>query len=109
MLPLKNRLTKKKDFDAVFAGGRGVKDGFLVVKVMANNLPESRFGFIISKKVSNKATARNTIKRRLRALVAELVGGLSKKLDVVFVTLPGIQKQEFEDLQKSVTTIFKKL
>ena len=59
MLVQKNRLTKKKDFDKTFKQGQGFKHDFLYLKIKKNNLESSRFGFIVSKKFSKKATERN--------------------------------------------------
>ena len=69
MLPKLNRLTKKKDFEAVFNKGKSIKNDFLIFKILKNHLRENRFGFIVSKKVSNKANQRNKVKRRLRSAV----------------------------------------
>ena len=49
--------------------------GFLVLglkRAYESDTP-TRFGFIVSKKVSNKANHRNKVKRRLREIVRELV------------------------------------
>lgn len=108
MLPVKNRLTKKKDFDMVFTGSKSIKNGFLVVKIRENNLKESRIGFMVSKKISNKATVRNTVKRRLRKAFEGVVRGMGMPKDVVVIALPGIQKEEFADIQKCVLKIFNK-
>ena len=55
MLKKINRLTKQKDFEKVFKNGQSVYDGKLGIKALANNLPENRYGIIISAKVSKKA------------------------------------------------------
>lgn len=109
MLAKKHRLTKKKDFDAVFKGAKSVKEGFLVAKVLRHNTKESRFGFIVSKKISNKATVRNLVKRRLRKAVEDSIQGVAVGVDIVFITLPGIQKQEFSAVRGNIITIFKKI
>ncbi len=109
MLPKANRLTKKKDFDVVFKNGEGVKNGFLVIKILKNDTSQSRFGIVVSKKISNLATARNKVKRRLRDAIAAQLPAIKKSVDVVIVTLPGIQKEEFPKLQEMVSRSFKKL
>ena len=109
MLPNVNRLTKKKDFDLVFKQGETAKVDFLIVKTLKNQYPESRFGFIVSKKVSGKATVRNTVKRRLRQAVLNQLGRLKKSLDVVIVTLPGIEKKDFPTIEGVMEKVFKKV
>ena len=69
MLKKINRLKKKKDFEKVLRGGKGFKEDFLLFKTIKNNLKTSRFGFIISQKVSKKATVRNKLKRKLSGLI----------------------------------------
>ena len=108
MLPSINRLTKKKDFDLVFKKGGSIKDDFLICKTLYNHLPAARFGFIVSKKVSGKATVRNTIKRRLRKALFERLKEIKKSMDVVIITLPGTDKKEFSQIQEAVGGCFKK-
>ena len=74
MLPKKNRLKNKKDFERVFKQGKGFKEDFLFFKITKNNLKENRFGFIVSLKVSKKAVLRNKVKRRLREIIKKRAG-----------------------------------
>ncbi len=109
MLPKASRLSKKRDFDNVFSWGKSLKSDFLVAKLVENNLPASRFGFVVSKKISSKATVRNKVKRRLRKIVEDAFVEVEKPVDVVFVTLQGIQKMEFTGLEESAKKILKKI
>ncbi len=109
MLPKENRLTRKKDFDTVFKGGQSAKYDFLIVKVIKNHLPEKRFGFVVSKKVSNKAVVRNSVRRRLQNTVFNILRDVQSSVDVVIITLPGIEKLGFSEIEKSVGQVFKKL
>ncbi len=107
MLPRANRLTKKKDFDVVFKGGKTTRADFLMAKVLMSSLPASRFGFVVSKKVSPKATVRNKVKRRLREAAAELLTA-KQPFDTVIVALPGIEKKEFAQIHQALLAMFKK-
>lgn len=109
MLPKIHRLTKKKDFDQVFKRGESVKNDFLLCKMLKNQLPESRFGFVVSKKVSMKATIRNKAKRRLRDAVFSVLKEIKKPADVIIIALPSITKKEFSDIQEVIIIMFKKL
>ncbi len=109
MLPKLNRLTKKKDFDEVFKSGKSIKSDFLLCRAVKNNLKESRFGFVVSKKISLKATVRNKIKRRLRKAVAGIMQQVKNPVDMVIVTLPGIEKKEYLEIEKVIKDSFKKL
>ena len=107
MLPKANRLNQKKDFDLVFKKGKSLRSGFLLVKVLKNSLPTTRLGFIVSKKVSNKAVVRNKVRRRLGAAVLESLKGSKKSLDIVVVALPGIEKEEFLTIKEVVASLLK--
>ena len=114
MLPKKNRLTQKKDFDSVFKNGKTIKSDFLILKLLKNHFNENRFGFIVSKKVSNKSTKRNLVKRRLRKIVLNNFKDFNnlkgqKSLDVVIITLPKILDKNFSEMQKIVSDVFKKI
>src|SRR3989344_8680891 len=105
MLTQQNRLKKKTDFDRVFRNGKKIKEGVLVFWWAPNNLKISRFGFIVSKKVSKKAPTRNKIKRQLRELVRKKIIVLPKGIDGVFVGSPGLEKKDFREIEKIVNGI----
>ena len=135
MLPKINWLTKKKDFELVFKKGESIKNDFLIFKILKNHLKENRFGFVVSKKVSNKASKRNRIKRRLRGAVLNRlkevnppqpfsngVGGgtrelsfkqkfpsSKKSMDVIIIALSRINGKEFSEIQEVVTKFLKKI
>ena len=82
MLSRKNRLKKKKDFEQVFRRGETLKEGFLTLKLAKNNLKVTRFGFVISLKVSKKASLRNKIRRRLRAIAKTKIPQIKTGFDM---------------------------
>jgi len=108
MLPKKNRLKKKKDFENVFNDGRGYKEDFLYLKIAKNKLKTSRFGFAVSKKFSKNATVRNQIKRRLRELVKTKISKIAAGTDGVIVVLPGLEKKDFWELEEVLSNLFAK-
>jgi ribonuclease P protein component len=106
VLPKKNRLKKKKDFENIFRKGKSVKEDFLSFKWKLNGLKVSRFGFIVSQKISKKATVRNKIKRRLRELLKLNLLHLKKGIDGIFIACPGLEKKIFYDMETSIKNIF---
>lgn len=108
MLPQTNRLQKKKDIDQVFKEGKGLKEDFLVLKTNKNGFKKSRFGFIVSQKVSNKATLRNKIKRRLRELVQKRMNLIKPGTDNILVALPGLENKDFWEMEEIVDKLLKK-
>ena len=81
----------------------------MLCRVANNHLQESRFGFVVSKKISNKATVRNKVKRRLRDAVSGVLKGIKKPVDVIIIALSGIETREFSEIQETITNIFKKV
>lgn len=109
MLPLKNRLKKKKDFDEVFKKGKGIEGFFLFLKIKNNDLEESRFGFIVSQKVSKKAVIRNKIKRRLRETIASKKNFIKQGLDVVVLAKKGAERKNFLETKEELVGLLKKI
>jgi ribonuclease P protein component len=81
-LPRAYRLRQRQDFQQVYQKGRRRASTYLSVNVLpsspqpqgrSGSLPPSRFGIVISKKVSKKAVVRNRVKRRLKGLMAVIV------------------------------------
>jgi len=107
MLPKKNRLTKKKDFDSVFKQGKGLKFGFLYLKYKKNNLKASRFGFVVGKNFSKKAAQRNKIKRRLREIIKNKLSKIEPGTDIIIVAMPGAE-DDFNQLGQIIDKLFKK-
>ena len=82
----KNRLKKKRDFEEVFKNGKTIKGVFLFIKFKKNDVSATRFGFIVSVKVSRKAVERN----KLRRIFSEIVQTALKDINgfdlIVFAT-----------------------
>ena len=108
MLPLNNRLKKTADIKNVFKQGRLFKEGFLIFKTAKSDLDKSRFGFIVSQKVSKQAVVRNRIKRRMRSAVQKRMKEMKPGTDNLFVALPGLDKKDFLETEKTVNSLMKK-
>jgi len=108
MLSKSNRLKQKKDIERVIKRGESFKEKFLVLKTAKNNLSQSRFGFIVSQKVSKKATVRNKIKRELREIVKQKIKSLKFYRDNLIIVLPGTDNKTFREIEETTTILFKK-
>lgn len=108
MLSLNNRLKKTTDIRKVFKNGRFLKEGFLILKTAKNNLNKSRFGFIVSQKVSKKAVVRNKIKRKMRGIVRKELKEIKTGTDNLFMALPGLEKKDFSAIQETISSLLKK-
>jgi len=65
-LPAQRRLRRKRDFDAAYARGRRLGDGFFSVTVMNNKLDAPRLGLAVAVRVAGGGVARNRIRRIIR-------------------------------------------
>lgn len=109
MLPKINRLTKDKEFDAVFKRGRSNYDKIVGVKIMANKADVNRFGILISSKVSKKAVIRNKLKRQIRDILFKENDFLKVGYDFVIITLPEIRDKDSAEIKEALLNSFKKL
>ena len=108
MLSKKYRLQKDKDFDLVFKKGKNSGSEFLFLKLRKNDLEISRFGFILSKKISKNATVRNKIKRRLREIIRKELGNIKSGFDIVIVAKPKIVGKDYLEIREEVGGLLKK-
>ena len=108
MLSQKNRLKKKKDIERVLRKGRGLKEDFLILKTIRNDLNQVRIGFIVSQRVSKKANIRNKVKRRLRELAKAKLKEIKTGRDIILIAVPGLEKKDFITLKENLNQIFKK-
>ena len=108
MSPKLNRLKNKKDFKKVLRRGKGLREDFLILKFVKNNLPQTRIGFIVGIKVSKRATLRNKVRRRLRELVKKEIDNLKNELDIVLIAQPGLENKDFWEIEEILNKLFKK-
>ncbi len=108
MLPRSNRLTKKNDFAIVQRDGMAAGSDFLVLKFLKNSLATTRVGFVVSKKISNKAVIRNKVKRRLREAMRLFVVDAAKGWDLIFFTKSAIKNKDFEEIKVAVESLLRK-
>lgn len=107
MLKAVNRLKKRKEFAYLYTNGTAKHTSHLTMVYLGVKKRDTKIGFSISKKVG-KAHTRNLVKRRLRAIVREVVPMLPKDLNIVFIAKSGIEEVPYGDLKSEVLTLVKK-
>ncbi len=88
----RNRLSRSRDFDAVYRSGRSASTRFLVLYWFPREEDdgvEPRLGLAVPKSVGN-AVARNRVKRQLRETWMELADRIRPGHDYVLVARPGL-------------------
>jgi ribonuclease P protein component len=109
MLPKKNRLTSREDFADLKTAGRKYQSNSFALLYKENNLDFSRFGFIVSKRVSLKATQRNLIRRRLSEAILKKIPSLSDHFDFLFLTKNEILGKSLPEIENEITDLFRRL
>ena len=90
------RLRKGREFDRVYSEGTVIGGPLFVVRVVANEVSEARWGFAVGKKLAPKSVVRNRTRRRLREAVrlSEFPGGR----DYVVTARPRLLEASFQDI-----------
>lgn len=109
MLPAKNRLTKRTDFNNVYRKGAFFSEGPLSLKAAKNSLENTRVGFSIEKKFFKKAVERNKIKRLLREAFHQNLENIEKGLDIVVFYKRSEPDPDFKIISEMVGKITKKM
>lgn len=126
MLPKNFRLSKKKDFEAVFQKGKSIKGvGFVLNFLEKKNNKfiykfskkstamqeisgDLKVGFIVSLKVHKKAVKRNKLKRRMREVIKDNLDKIKKGNFIVIVALPSAANFSFKEVKKNINVLLKK-
>jgi ribonuclease P protein component len=89
----RHRLSRSRDFDAVYRHGRSVSTRYLTLYSFAREDGAdagARLGLSVPKKAVSGAVARNRIKRRLRELWRARLETLPPGRDYVLIVRPGL-------------------
>jgi ribonuclease P protein component len=99
------RLRRRKDFDSVFHRGRAWSNNLLVLRSLASDLPDNRFGFVTSKRLG-KAVTRNRVRRRLREVIRPL--SIAKSWDIVISAKVPAATADFQELRRAVVDLLRR-
>ena len=105
---LKNRLTKPYQFLKVRQIGRSYNNNLLLLYALPNDLPISRFGFVVNKRMGN-AIIRNRIKRWLREASRILLKDIALGWDLVLVVKKETRNRDFTAIKDSLEDLIKKI
>lgn len=109
MLTKTHRLTKNRDFTKLSTQGRSVFGPFLTMRIRTIAESASKIAFITSTKAFKLAVDRNRIKRRLRAILRELLPEIPAQLHLLFIVKPDAQKTTHLELTAEVRRLLAKI
>lgn len=109
MLPARNRLRKRRDFEHVF-NSRSVFSGrFFRLIYINNNLSFSRLGVVVSSKVSKKAVIRNKIRRRVYSFVKSYIKTINPPLDMAVIILKKAVEADSKEFKDDLFRVLEKI
>jgi ribonuclease P protein component len=109
----RHRLSRSRDFDAVYRRGRSVATRYLVLHVFDrdDDAEGPRLGVAVPK-ATGSAVTRNRIKRQLREAWRERIERLPERRDYVLVVRPGlpeaVEARGFDWLRERVDEVLGK-
>jgi ribonuclease P protein component len=110
----RHRLSRSRDFDAVYRHGRSVATRYLVLYSFAREGgvdDEPRLGLAVGRQLGT-AIERNRLKRQLRAAFDEVKERVSARRDYVLIARPGLPEaiagQGFPWLVERVDEVFER-
>ena len=107
MFPRKNRIDKKLFPEFMKKAETFSSDNFNL-KVAYNCPRDKAFAFVASLKVSKKATERNKLKRRARAITYPLLKDIQPGLCAAVFFKPSIVGKKYAAIKDELTILYKK-
>lgn len=97
------QITKRADFLMIQGKGKKWVSHGLIIQVHKNDLGIRRIGYTVSKRVDKSAVKRNRIKRRLRAVAADMLPVIAKDgYDYVLVGRPATATRPYDTLKNDI-------
>ena len=105
MLPKRYRLRHAADIQHVQQYGQSWRHPLLILLVIANDAPLSRFGFLASRRVGT-AVARNRAKRLLREAVRRHLAEIPPGWDLLLIARRQAATATFDEVETAVLQLF---
>lgn len=93
-------MRKRRQFLSLYSEADRVHTPFFVLFLRANNLPHSRLGVTVSRKIG-KPIIRNLVKRRLREIFRQEQANIDPPCDVVVNVKRPASRAAYQELRKS--------
>lgn len=106
MLLKANRLTKETDFKLLARKGRPFYSSLFTIKILKVEAVDSRFGVVISTKVSKKAVIRNKIKRRITEIIRLNIAKIKLGVDVMILVKPIVVDKSYQEIKDEIEKLF---
>ncbi len=108
MLPKKNRLKKRKEFEEVFKEGKVFFGSFFLIRIKKNDFSLPRFAFVFPFKQEKSAVKRNKGKRLFREIVRHCLPSIKGGFDIILIIKKKSLTQDKKEIEEDVVKVFKK-
>jgi ribonuclease P protein component len=101
------RLTKDKEFLAVFAKGHTEESELFTIKVLRKETrePPPRFGLVVSRKIGD-SVERNRLKRLVREVIRLHKHRILRGCDIVIIPKAASINKKYRDVEKDIISLF---
>ncbi len=106
MLPRQFRLPAE-NFPKVYKEGATYYSSSFILKKLRKNQKNTRFAFVVSKKISQKSTVRHKITRKAREAVRLLLPSVFSNLDIIIIAKPSAIKN-IEKIPQEIKSLLNK-
>ncbi|OGH10249.1 MAG: ribonuclease P protein component [Candidatus Levybacteria bacterium RBG_16_35_6] len=105
MLAKKNRLPAKASVKHFLLN---INADFFILKVGENRTEESRFNFVVSKRLDKGATVRNRLKRQFRRFIEENCSRIRPGFDFLFKIKNQAKGKKTQEIHRQLKEVLKK-
>ena len=109
MLAKKYKIKSSKEFQKIYKHSRKLNSNLLFVKFATNNYDISRFGVVVSRKVSSLAVKRNKIKRQIFSVLRDIVKQFNKSYDIILIARKKISQVNYQEIKKDIIRLLKNI
>lgn len=107
MLPKAERLRRERDFQTVLRTGWRVRHPVLNLYFLPRPGGGRRAGFVVGRRVSNKAVRRNKVRRRLREAYRLRRHQVKTDVWLLFVAQPSASRADFHQMAAAVEQLLR--
>lgn len=108
MLARINRLSKQKDFEAVFRNGSLQQNKYLTVRFAPNGSSVCRLAVVVSARVAKKAVARNKIRRQIIEILKRDLIKIKAGQNIILIVKNSIINLTFQEISQQARELFKR-
>ncbi|MFW5703005.1 MAG: ribonuclease P protein component [Candidatus Dojkabacteria bacterium] len=110
MINRRNRIRKNSEYQEVFDSKKILSSSsFRLHFDFPADESEAKLGVVVSKKVSNKASKRNKLKRRIKAITLQHQIWQEGSLRLVVIAKPGSETLKFEQIEEEISGLLDKI